>query len=330
MSEGDLRPPSSGTPYRPPPGPVRAPGPPWWEPLTSKIGLLLFVIFAGLALGAYEYVAGKVPMSDATERNRPKLEAAMRPAIDAFYDNPTVDEMRRLEKVITNYRKSFPDALPVTLQAPSEKIDCRGSTTECNMAHRKKNEEYSHILSDALPKLAGMRRGTPEYQARLVELYALDRRLSIRIALDTIADDQRELLPEKEAAKELVTLFQFIDTVVAADRAGPIFRDGRLRIGYEALEQHAAKLMTVRRSFPQRRCFGGQPGHEVRVEGQYLCGQPQMDFEKQLEGVNRTTTDLTARRREKAEIFKKAVSARALPVSYLKVQFDLIFVRSRY
>ena len=286
----------------------------WWEPLWSKLGLVCLVIFIGLVIGWLEPLFGPIglPKDAPVEANRPQLQAAIRPAIDAFYADMSYSKLHEVERAIKRYRASFPDTLPGTYQAPSEKPDeCNGS--ECAAKDRERAEGYAKITKSALASYASLPRYSEEYRKHELAFYALERRIPIQTALALMNEDWHYAPREKAAKEALEHLIRKIDEFGYAGQTQErfIFQEWKekLDIYYWATQKTRAPMYTFR-------C-----GDAGRAEAHPDCAVARAEYER----LDKDGHANPKRLGEKADLLKRILRERSAPKEFIEARMKNFF-----
>jgi hypothetical protein len=205
------------------PGVILPPAPAPKRKSRTLIGILLAVALAGLSLGLVRGVwQANAPFPPLPETERPKRLDQMRAAVDAFYQNPTDATHQAARDAVINYRRTFADALPDTLQAGSEKIDC-GQSAECEMLRERKNKEHIALAGVIINKYHSLSMAGLEYHAKVAIDFALERRITGTVPIAWIDEDRKHFNGEKELAALRERFFADIDKAVR--NGGPAVRD---------------------------------------------------------------------------------------------------------
>jgi hypothetical protein len=198
MSEGDLRPP--GTTGKPGPQ-IRVGEARWWEPLLTKWGIVGFLIAIGLIMGIVEGMLGNITKKDpevVRQAQTKNAEAALRPAIDAFYANPDFKNQRAAEQAIEAYRSSLP------AQDPKARASCEGAPlTVCAQIEARQKQLPDYIASIARMNFPGMLRQNLTLRANIMEALARDRRLETRQVTDRLYQDGERIKTEQDIRKQI-------------------------------------------------------------------------------------------------------------------------------
>jgi hypothetical protein len=198
MSEGDLRPP--GNPGKPGPQ-LHAGEARWWEPLLTKWGIVGFLIAIGLVMGIVEGLLGNITKKNpevVREAQTKNAEAALRPAIDAFYANPDFKNRRAAEQAIEAYRSSLP------AQDSKAQASCAGAPMEvCREIEARQKQLPDYIASIARMNFPGMLRQNLTLQANIMEALARDRRLQTKQVTDRLYQDGERMKAEQEIRKQI-------------------------------------------------------------------------------------------------------------------------------
>lgn len=328
MSDTDLRP-ASGPGFRP----ERPSGSKWWEPLTNKWALLVGLMIVGFAVGVAAngmmgMWSGRIAV---TESNRPKLLAALRPTLDAFYANPNDETQQAAVLAVTNYRRSFADALPDTLQTPSEKRECVPGI-ECRMVQDSQRSEQRATATALAAKLSHLSQESAAYRAGLVEAWTLERSFPVSEVTDIITRDRKRLDAEKDAENIRRRLFDAIDEGLRdVDRQRAVVGDWVKRF----VAYHVAARDTLRPFRFNRDCVINQD-----FERPYLsaCRDAVAEYQANLRALREEYLRQASGKGEqgakaarqvvfqsKAAAIKKLITERLAPRSFVEEQISKIF-----
>jgi hypothetical protein len=198
MSEGDLRPPgNTGKP-----GPqIHAGEARWWEPLLTKWGIVGFLIAVGLIMGIIEGLLGNITKKDpevVRQAQTKNADAALRPAIDAFYANPDFKTRHAAEQAIEAYRSSLP------AQDPKARRGCEGAPLiVCGQIEAWQKQLPDDIALSVRIKFPGMLRQNLTLRANITEALARDQRVETRQATHRLYLDGERIKTEQEIRKQI-------------------------------------------------------------------------------------------------------------------------------
>lgn len=344
MSDADLRPPDRA-PRERQQAISNAGASRWWEPLTRRWSLLLIFVFLGLAAGVIDLLRERLsgapvtPLGIAkkketpTEADRPRLQAALRPSIEAYFNTPTGPQAGRTMSAIEDYRRTFPDALPVTLQAPSEKLEPCIHPNECSGRDERQKRHVASLIAQIEATHAALPRGSVARRTAVVESLASDRKIPVDAIEMVFAKDLNQIMYEQRALKNLQILFDRMDNMVTEFE------------GLSALEITGRKLArttairSASNAFMDDARFSLKPflfHHECRPErGAFeiditQCTEAMRRFEEERESYRSPApvgdgrdegyrlADL--RRKHEIEGIKKLIAERAAPVQWIERQ----------
>jgi hypothetical protein len=268
--------------------------------------IMLVLAFAGAALGLVQGVwQANAPFSLLPESERPQRLEAMRSAVAAFYRDPTDARQMAAKQAIIDYRRTFGDALPDTLQAGSEKIDC-GQSAECQMLRTRKDNEHIALAGVIVNKYPSLSVASTDYHTRVALDFALERRITAAVALAYIDQDRKHFNGERELAGLRERFFVDIDKAVRNE--GVTERD---LVEYLRVYRQAAEN-TFKPIKPGRHCPQIQKG----IEDGRQCARSTSEVEAAYRLPDRQA---------KVAVAKKAIAERDAPVEVLQNSISQIF-----
>jgi hypothetical protein len=204
MSESDLRPPERQAP-RADHQAAPSSGSKWWEPLATKWGLIGLLIFIGLAIGVvqgwFDSLSGKNDPKNAElikAKNAGDADAALRPAIDAFYAKPTDETERAAKTAIENYRRSLPND-------PSTKRLCAEGmpVPACKEIEDRQKQLPNAVMFTVRKNFPDLLRQNLTLRANITEALARHQRVQLDQATNWIFIEFQRTKYEKDIADQI-------------------------------------------------------------------------------------------------------------------------------
>jgi hypothetical protein len=186
----------------------------------AKLSLLSLVAMLGFGFGLIRTInnEGGAPLTPLPESQRPAKLAALPLALDAFLSNPNRDAFLAARQAVIDYRRTFVDMSPETLQPKSESLYCADKfSPECRLLDERAKRITTQLLGQALQKYQNLSESTAEFHKKSVYDLTLDRRVHGNMPLGII-DHWYDLQPgETKLAATREKFFQQIDLAVAGN-----------------------------------------------------------------------------------------------------------------
>jgi hypothetical protein len=183
----------------------------------AKLFLLLLVALLGFGFGLIRTLNNEnPPLTPLAESLRPAKLAELPKALDAFFANTNATTHMAARQAVIDYRRTFPDMSPNTLQSKADDIFCADKfNPECRIMGERANR-----LNDELSQEVALRyykdhsKYSPETIKKFIRDATLERRFHGNVALFYIDEARKKLESEKALASSRERFFQQIDKAV--------------------------------------------------------------------------------------------------------------------
>ncbi len=184
----------------------------------AKLFLIALVAVLGFGFGLIRTLrVGEALLTSLPESQRPAKLAALQPALDAYFANTNRATHDAARQAVMDYRRTFSDMAPETLQPKSESIYCGDQSPECRLLKERAERVAKQLIGQDLQKYQGLSQDTAEFYNKATYELTLDRRVHGNMPLGFLDQWREKYEYEVKLASTRDKFFQQIDLSVAGN-----------------------------------------------------------------------------------------------------------------